>query len=186
MMAQLSAVQVADYWIGAGGPRNRAVEWTAIAMGESSLDTEALSPAGAIGVWQIMPFNAAPYGYSVAQLYSPAVNARIAVAMSGGGTNCAAWDSCYLDIERSGRYTFLAWPERGSSDWDLLPWAQASLSGHGLKGMTAPDYPGVSGTVQGAVQQWQRVGGQLVPAQTLSVDRNRVLLQRVGRKGWRP
>lgn len=185
-MTILTPLQVADYWIGAGGPKARAVEWVAIAMGESGLETDARSPAGALGVWQIMPFNAGPYGYSVAQLTNPSVNARIAVAMSGGGTNCAAWDSAYLNIYRSGRYRFLAWPERGSADYQNLPYVQAYLAGHGLKGMTAPDEPGVAGTVAGSVAQLQRVGGQLVPAQTLKVRSELAAIGRVGTRGWRP
>lgn len=185
-MTILTPLQVADYWVGAGGPRDRAVEWVAIAMGESGLRTDALSPAGARGVWQIMPFNAGPYGYSVAQLDNPAVNANIAVAMSGGGTNCAAWDSAYLDIQRSGRYKFLAWPEQGSADYQNLPYVAAYLSGHGLKGISPPSYPGITGTLEGSVAQLQKVGGQLVPAQTITLKRELAAVGKIGTRGWRP
>lgn len=166
-MALLTAVQVADYWTGAGGPPRRAVEWVAIAMGESGLVTDAVSTAGAVGLWQIMPFNAGPYGYSVADLYNPAVNARIAVAMSGGGVNCAAWDSAYADIAASGRYSFLAWPESGSADYNNLAAAAAELAGHGIKGTGGPDYPGMDGTVAATARKWQDIGGRAVPALTV-------------------
>lgn len=165
-MTLLTAVQVADYWIGAGGPKARAVEWVAIAMGESGLVTDAVSSAGAIGTWQIMPFNAPAYGYSPAQLYDPAVNARIAVAMSGGGVNCAAWDSAYADIRASGRYTFLAWPEAGSADYNNLPAAAAEIGGNVLNPAGDPGQPGQKDTLPATIAALQRIAGQQVPAQT--------------------
>lgn len=169
-MPLLTAVQVADYWTGAGGPKSRAVEWVAIAMGESGLNSDARSPVDARGVWQIMPFNAGPYGYTPDDLWDPAVNARIAVAMSGGGTNCAAWDSCYLDIYTSGRYSFLAWPEQGSADYNNLAAAAAELGGHVVVPTATSQTPGISATLPGAIAEMQRQGGQLLPAQSLRVQ----------------
>lgn len=163
-MALLTAVQVADYWVGAGGPRSRAVEWVAIAMGESGLNDDAVSPAGAIGTWQIMPFNAPPYGYSPSQLYDPAVNARIAVAMSGHGVNCAAWDSCYADIYRSGRYSFLAWPEQGSADYNNLPAAAAEIGGSTINPAGDPGSPAQADPLPGAIAAYQAITGKQLPA----------------------
>lgn len=137
-MATLTALQVADYWIKAGGPRRRAVEWVAIALGESGYRTDVVSSAGAIGLWQIMPFNAALNGTTPAGLYDPLTNARVAVAMSGGGTNCAAWDSCYADIQASGRYAFLGWPEHGSADFANLTEVAAELGHDKLGGAVPP------------------------------------------------
>lgn len=154
-------------------------------MGESGLNDAAVSPAGAIGLWQIMPFNAGPYGYAPGDLYNPGVNAHIAVAMSGGGTNCAAWDSAYLDIYASGRYSFLAWPERGSADYNNLPAAAAELAGHGLRGMTPPDSPGIAQTLAGTTARWQQVGGRLVPAASLQLAQQVAIVQRMYRRGWR-
>lgn len=185
-MTQLTPVQVADYWIGAGGPRNRAVEWLAIAMGESGLDDSIVSPAGAIGLWQIMPFNAPPYGYTAADLYNPAVNARIAVAMSGGGVNCAAWDSAYLDIQRSGRYTFLAWPEVGSPDYLNIPYAAAYLAGHGLTGVTGPPPHDTVSNLTAAAQAWQAIGETKIPAVIKATIATTRATAAVGRRGWRP
>lgn len=162
-MTVLTASQVAGYWEAAGGPKSRDVEWVAIAMGESSLDDSVVSPAGAIGTWQIMPFNAAPYGYAVADLYNPAVNARIAVLMSGGGTNCAAWDSCYANIYASGRYSFLSWPELGSADYNNLPIAAAAIGGHVTDPSGGPSYPGISGTLPGTVSIIQDAAAYQLP-----------------------
>jgi hypothetical protein len=169
----LSAAQAAAYWTGAGGPASRAVEWVAIAIGESSLDTAAVSSAGAIGLWQIMPFNAAPYGYAVAQLYDPAVNAAIAVAMSGGGTNCAAWDSCYTDIEADGRLSFLSWPQPGSADYANLAVAAGLLGGKVTAAMAAPSFPGIDASLPGTVAQIDKIAGQSLPGLALRAARAR-------------
>jgi hypothetical protein len=169
-MTVLSAADVAGYWLGAGGPKSRIVEWVAIAIGESGFDTEARSPAGALGVWQIMPFNAAPYGFTVGQLTDPAVNARIAVEMSGGGANCAAWDSCYRDIAASGRYTFLAWPEEGSPNWGNLATAAAELGSHVIIPTAVSQTPGLTATLAGTVTEIQHQGAKLLPAQSRRVQ----------------
>lgn len=155
-------------------------------MGESGLDDHIVSPAGAIGVWQIMPFNAPPYGYIPADLYNPAINARVAVIMSGGGVNCAAWDSCYLNIQGSGRYSFLAWPEQGSPDFMNLPLAAAALSGHGLKGMTAPEPPGVADTLGASIARLQAIGGRQLPAEARAVTTGTRAIAATYRRGWRP
>lgn len=126
-MTKRSAREVAAAWTGAGGPASRAAEWVAIGMGESSLDDSAVSPDGAIGLWQIMPFNAGPNGFTVADMYDLDKNARVAVLMSGNGVNCAAWDSCYADIGKSGRYSYLGYPEKGSADYNNLAVAAVAL-----------------------------------------------------------
>lgn len=167
-MTLLTAVQVADYWVGAGGPKSRDVEWVAIAMGESGLVTDAVSSAGAVGLWQIMPFNAPTYGYSTSDLYDPAINARIAVAMSGGGVNCAAWDSCYANISASGRYSFLGWPEVGSADYNNLPAAASEIGGNTINPAGDPGAPGQQDTLPGTVSALQALAGRQLPAQTMA------------------
>lgn len=185
-MTQLTALEVADYWIGAGGPKSRAVEWVAIAIGESGLDTAATSPVGAAGLWQIMPFNAAPYGYTPAQLYDPHVNAVVTVAMSGGGVNCAAWDSAYRNIFISGRYQYLAYPEPGSADWRNIAVAAAELAGHGMTAITAGPQPDTVTDLGAATREWQQLGEVRVPAVTRAVVQTTRAISAVGRRGWRP
>lgn len=185
-MTVLSALEVASLWVQAGGPAAKAVEWVAIAMGESSLDDSVVSPAGAIGIWQIMPFNAAPNGFTVGQLYDPRVNARIAVLMSGGGTNCAAWDSAYRDINASGRYRFLAYPEVGSADYNNIPRAQAALSGHGLPPPSNPGQPGIDGTLAATVATWQSLTASAVPALSGQVAATTQAISVSFTRGWKP
>lgn len=183
---QLTALQVADYWIAAGGPKNRATEWVAIALGESSYNTDAVSSAGAIGLWQIMPFNAAPNGVTVDDLYNPLDNARVAVRMSGGGTNCAAWDSCYANIEASGRYTMLPWPEQGSADYNNLQTVAVELGSDKLGGAVPPGGFTMAPAEAHAVAQMQRLSRQIYPALIKQSIATRMALNATYKKGWRP
>ena len=126
-MTVLTIPQCAGAWLGANGPRSRMVEFVAISMAESSLNDEAVSPAGAEGLWQVMPFWFPDLGLPADQWADPHVNAEAAVAISGHGSNCAAWDTCYRNILVSGRYTFLAFPESGSAAYNNIPQVAAVL-----------------------------------------------------------
>lgn len=190
----LTIRQTAQLWIAAGGPERRATEFTAIALGESGvsgnpvapIDTSAVSSAGAIGIWQIMPFNAAPNGYSVADLYNPLDNARIAVKMSGGGTNCAAWDSAYADIQRSGRYTFLGWPEQGSADFNNLAVVSSVLGTDKLGGAVPPrgalDVPALAR----ATHQLDAQLNHMLQTVSKQLVWQRMQANSFGTVGWRP
>lgn len=136
-MTTLSASQVAAYWRQAGGAADRVVEFVAIAGAESSLDTNALSSTDARGLWQIESYNSGWAQATPDELYDPLVNARAAVYGSGGGTNCAAWDTCYYDINTSGRYSFLAYPERYSAAWS---WISSVTTELGTGGYGPPVY----------------------------------------------
>lgn len=186
-MAVLTAQYVATLWTMAGGPSSRAVEWVAIAMGESSLDDQVVSSAGAIGLWQIMPFNAAVGGGSVQDLYNPLYNASVAVRMSGGGTNCAAWDSCYADIYRSGRYSYLSYPEHGSADYNNIPIAAAMIGVDALQSVQPEPSTGVTGDLTrgaAAVQQLVQRGFPQLRSDTLTQQAVIGALYQPGWRGW--
>jgi soluble lytic murein transglycosylase-like protein len=185
-MTVFTARQVAAVWEFTGGPHNRDVEWVAIAMGESGLRTDALSPAGAIGLWQIMPFHAAEFGYSVGQLYEPAVNALIAVRLSGYGTNCAAWDSAYANIYASGRYRFLGFPEQGSADYNNLPAAANELGRNPPYTVTTSVPPVGSADYGRALAHSNYMTSQWLPHQRRLTAQNTSLTNRLFKRGWRP
>lgn len=180
------ARDVAGFWQGAGGPASRDVEWVAIAMGESSLDDHALSSAGAIGLWQIMPFHAADFGITVDSLYDPRTNALVTVSLSGHGTNCAAWDSCYANIYASGRYAFLAFPEVGSADYNNLATAASEIGKNvpTLTTISPSDVPGRS--VDKAIERINFALHREIPAISAQLIRERQALGKLFTKGWRP
>lgn len=185
-MTILTAPEVAAYWEGAGGPKSRIVEWCAISMGESSFDTSAVSSAGAIGLWQIMPFNAGPYGYTPQDLYDPSVNASVAVQMSGHGVNCAAWDSCYTDIEASGRLSFLSWPQVGSADYNNLTEVAALLGGKAIQATAATPEPTTGPSLMASLANVDKLLAYGYPSIGRALANQAVLRQHMFRPGWRP
>jgi Transglycosylase SLT domain len=188
-MPILSAREVADLWILAGGPPARAVEWVAIALGESSYNTTVVSSAGAIGLWQLMPGTAQGVGFSPAQMYDGLNNARAAVAVSGGGTNCAAWDSCYRDIYASGRYRYLSYPEQGSADWNNIPIVSAELKGMPIGGPAPPGHGGPAPVfgddMKRAVARLNLIYGTMLPKLGRKMVRQQMISRQMFRKNWR-
>lgn len=103
-----------------GFPASRQPVMAAIALAESSGESEAVSPAGAIGLWQIMPFWAGTFGQSVSQLYVAAYNCDDARRISGDGYHLGAWDTCYNPPSSAANRRDLSWPETGSPAWNML------------------------------------------------------------------
>lgn len=185
-MTILTAGEVAGYAERNGCARDRLVEWTAIGWTESGWDTTIVSPAGAIGTWQIMPFNAGIGGGSVADLYDPDYNAKVAMIMSGGGQNCAAWDSCYANIYVSGRASYLNWPEDGSAAFEEMGRLGGVVPLGRGPNITPPAFPGVSGTLQADAAVIQAATAAAYPAGLVRIARISQQLAAVGRPGWRP
>ena len=181
----LSYTEVASAWIGNGGARNRAVEFVAIGIAESGLDQSAISSVGALGLWQIMPANFTMLGLDLNAWQDPGVNARAAVLLSGGGANCAPWDSCYDDIYTSGRYSSLNWPEPQSAAAGNLGPVSAVLKGGFYGGATAPAYPGLSGDMTGAIAAMNAISGRAVPAAVRDLGTLGMRLSRMYTPRWR-
>jgi hypothetical protein len=78
----LSAAQIGQLWLSAGGSAGTEQTAICIAEHESSGNTQAVSPSDDFGVWQIHADPAA---------LNPMVNAKTAVQMSDDGTNWSAW-----------------------------------------------------------------------------------------------
>lgn len=104
-MTILTIKQIYGYWIGAGGPTGDiAVYFTAIALAESGGDTNAHSPSDDYGVWQINGVHAGEFPRLWPLRYEPAASAKMAVAISGGGTNVGPWCTAWLDPRNCGHY----------------------------------------------------------------------------------
>lgn len=132
----------------AGGAASRAPMMSAVAGAESSYESGVVSPAGAIGLWQIMPFWAAHFGWPVSYLYQPLYNAKAAVGISGGGFHVGAWDTCYNPPSAAANRLDLTWPEKFSPAWNILQSHGASVAPPGgSQGIGSPS-PGDSKLVQ--------------------------------------
>lgn len=184
-MTVRSAREVAAAWERNGGPSASVVEWIAIAMGESSLNDAVVSSAGAIGCWQIMPFNAHWGGGSVGDLYDLDYNAKVAVLMSGNGTNCAAWDSCYADIYRSGRYAFLGYPEHGSADFNNIPVAAALLGVDAVIGALPEPSLGLPVDIAKIASGLQQLISRGLPQARSDTLTHAATISRMYQPGWR-
>lgn len=126
----LTIRQIAWVWQAAGGNTLAEVPAVAVCLAESSGRRKAISPAGARGLWQIMPFNFSWTGLTWHTWMDPVDNARAAVKMSGNGDNWAAWDSAYSDIAKTGRYHILRHLQRGSAAYKHLAQVELVLGGH--------------------------------------------------------
>lgn len=184
-MTELTALEVADLWVAAGGPRSRVTEWTAVALEESGWRTDAVSSVGAIGLYQFMPGTAAEFGYSPGDMYDPRKASRACVLLSGHGTNCAAWDSCYANIYSSGRYSFLGYPERGSNVYGAIPLVAAALGTHKIGGGAPPPVPGVGPDPGPALHAIGSITGKHARMLERRMNHRRMVLQRMYTKGWR-
>lgn len=162
-MTVWSAQEVANFLDSAGMPKARVAEFVAVARCESSYDDGAVSPTGAIGLWQVEPYTATSVGMTPQQMYDPNLNALAAIRISGHGSNCAAWDTCYANIGRSGRYTFLNWPENGSCAANRLAGVSVVVGTSNVGGGAAPPYPGVTGTLAHTVSVMGTLTHQNMP-----------------------
>lgn len=171
-MTILTPHQAAGWWENVGGPANRVVAWVAVALSESGLDTQAISPTGARGLYQVEPYSwparAGPFEF----WNQPGPNSLAAVVLSGGGVNFAPWDTAYANIYRSGRYSFLGWPERGSAAWNNMPYVAARVGAGGQIGAgapgapTPPAVPGFTGTLPSALDWYAQMTAHAIPSQT--------------------
>lgn len=159
----LTAREVAEYWVGNGGPRNRAVPWVAVAYGESGFNTRALSAVGARGLWQFMPGSWPIQCGPFSNAWLPEANAEATVILSGGGMNFAPWDSCYRNIYASGRYSFLGWPETGSVDYDNIPIVEAMIGDKSYGGLSSPIEPTASSGLPNALGWYANTTATVLP-----------------------
>jgi hypothetical protein len=166
-MTQLTARQVWGYYEMVNMPANRAVAWVSVAYGESGFNTEATSYVDARGLYQFMRYSwPGNLGSFDQNAYDPYWNTLAMRELSGDGMNFAPWDSCYANINRSGRYSFLSWPQVGSSVYNSM-WLVAGLMGakppHGL---SPPSQPGVTGTLPAALQRYGELTHTIIPQAT--------------------
>lgn len=116
-----SALQVAAIWEQAGGTPAHSALMAAVAMAESGGDPNAISPSSDYGLWQINDSNFNGHtGLDWSNWSDPIANARAAIAMSGNGSNVAAWCTCWQDPRRDCGHGYLATPQIGTPAYNWL------------------------------------------------------------------
>lgn len=166
IVTQLTARQVWGYYEEVGLPKNRAVAWVSVAYSESGFNTRAESPVGARGLYQFMPGSWPPQAGFYANAFDPYWNTVAMRYLSGDGMNFAPWDSAYRNINASGRYSYLAWPEAGSAVSNNM-WLIAGLMG--VSPPTAlhpPAQPGVSNQMPAALTWYSQATHTVLPRST--------------------
>lgn len=162
-MTQLTAREVEGFYLAEGGPKNRAVAWVSVAFGESGYNTRAESPVGARGLYQFMS-GSWPGGLgSYDNAWDPWSNTRAMLILSGGGMNFAPWDSCYANINRSGRYAYLSWPERGSAVSNDMFGVAIALAAGAVPILGRPPEPGIAGQLPSALSWYGQTTSTVVP-----------------------
>lgn len=162
-MTVLTAYQMVLYWETNGGPPKLALPWISVSRAESSWDTEATSPTDAHGLYQLEPYSWPAGAGNGDNWADPNANSRAAVILSGGGVNFAPWDTAYANIEASGRYSFLAWPENGSAAANWMPTVAGELGTTYYGTTVAPDIPGLTGTLPDAIRWYGEVANTIIP-----------------------
>lgn len=171
-MPVLDAHTMAANWIGNGGPKNRTVAWLAVSLAESSWNTDAVSPTDARGLYQLEPYSWPAGAGPLSGWDQPGPNSLAAIILSGGGMNFAPWDTAYANINASGRYSYLSWPENGSAASNGMPYVTALL-GNNYGGSPAPaSNPGVDGSLPAALDWYAQATASATPG--LSVLARRV------------
>jgi hypothetical protein len=176
-MAVLDAHTMAQSWIAAGGPLRYTVPWISVSRAESSWNTHAVSPTDARGLYQLEPYSWPAGAGSLDNWTDPVANSRAAVLLSGGGVNFAPWDTAYANIERTGRYRFLAFPEIESAAANNMPVVTAML-GSSYYGNGSPgNEPGITGTLPAALNWYTLTTDAVIPGMIARARKQRMIAQ---------
>lgn len=176
-MTVLTWGQAWGVWDSQGGARDKGAMMASIAEAESSLNTQARSWAGALGLWQVMPFWAADFGWPVSWLLVATYSARAAVRISGNGTNVGAWDTCYNPPSSAANRRNLSQPIQGSPAWNIWKRQGGSPSGGTVQGNAL--HGRASDSARALVERvsWaNHLQGNAIPNNTEWVADNRKLL----------
>jgi hypothetical protein len=127
-MTTLTVNQIRDYWERNGGGPATVVDAVAVALAESGGRTDAISPSGDYGLWQINRIHFGTYGIDARNWSDPNVNAAAAAGISSSGYNWAAWCTCWTDPRDNCGHGFLAHPQPGSPAAAEIPFVSGSLN----------------------------------------------------------
>ncbi len=102
---------IAAAWRYAGGSWHHQVAACAVALAESGGRRYAISPSADYGLWQINAIHMGEYGLSWRNWMNPVANGHAAVGISHGGTNWAAWCTCWTNPYNNCGHGYLPWSQ---------------------------------------------------------------------------
>lgn len=121
-----SPVNIGHHWLSNGGSRTGLVSAIAVALAESGGNDHAISSSHDFGVWQINWIHFGTVGIAANNWMDIDVNARAAIAISGNGSNWAAWCTAWADPGPNCGHGFLSAPQIKSAAYYHLADAQAA------------------------------------------------------------
>jgi hypothetical protein len=151
--------ELASIWVNNGGNRNAVIYAVSVCKAESGGNDHAVSPSSDYGLWQINTINFASQGLNFSNVFDPNVNARVAIRMSGNGTNWAAWCTAWANPAANCGHGFLPVPEDASAAGAWIPNVAAQLRQSGIPVSVPtgpPNYPTFANYVPDALNGWSR------------------------------
>lgn len=158
-MSRLSPSQIGAVWLRNGGASSHIVVAVAVSLAESGGDTDAISVSNDYGLWQINKINFPAQGLNTVTARDPDRNARVAIRMSGNGTNWGAWCTCYTHPKGQCGRLYLPLPQPDSYAANQLAYAAQALNESPPELGPPPDISQESG-VSYAWQYWRDVIGK--------------------------
>ena len=152
--------ELAAIWVNNGGARNAVVSAVAVCKAESGGNDHAVSPSSDYGLWQINTINFASQGLNFSNVFDPNVNARVAIRMSGNGTNWAAWCTAWANPAANCGHGFLPIPEDASAAGAWIPNVAAQLRQSGIPTTVPtgpPNFPTFNNYVSDVNNGWATV-----------------------------
>lgn len=125
---------IAAAWQDAGGNPDHVVVAIAVALAESGGDVNAVSGANwngtrDYGLWQINSVHFGEFGITdPMQALDPNTNARMAIAISGNGSNWGPWCTAWANPSRDCATGPLSYPQTGSPAYNRIAQAQTGIS----------------------------------------------------------
>jgi hypothetical protein len=126
-MATMDPYQIANVWLANGGARNRLVGAVSVALAASGGNPEMSTVDGRYGLWGITDKVARKAQVPTADLLDPDAATRLAILLSGNGTNWGLWSVAWAPDATPSRSAQVLWPQPGSVAWQQLPVAQVTV-----------------------------------------------------------
>ena len=134
----LSPAGILNVWERNGGSSAHGAVAVAVSLAESGGNERAVSPSSDYGLWQINSIHFRTFGVNSSTVLDPDTNARIAISLSGNGTNWAPWCTCWTNPARDCGHGYLPTPQPGSPAYNQLDRAAAGIGGAGAALAAAP------------------------------------------------